>query len=130
MKCGKSVWKGGTLKQQEGEQVCTFFCRPEQRNQYSDSLGAGRSGFQCQKVRKTFSSLRPSRVALEPTQPPVKLEPGIKRRGVALTTHSYLALRLRMSRALPLLPLPPPTRRNPTIQFNVVCTVHHIAMCR
>jgi hypothetical protein len=45
------------------------------------------------------------RLALGPTQPPIQwvpvvLSPGVKRgRGVTLTTHPHLVLRLRMSRS-------------------------------
>jgi hypothetical protein len=59
MQYRKSAWKGGTLKQQEGKQVCTFFCRPGQRNRYSDSLRAGRFGSQIPEGAKKFSSLHP-----------------------------------------------------------------------
>jgi hypothetical protein len=54
--------------------------------------------------QRIFLVASASRLALEPTQPPVQwvpgvLSPGVKRgRGVMLTTHTHLVPRLRMSR--------------------------------
>jgi hypothetical protein len=98
------------LKEQEDKQNCTIFCRPGQRNHCSGSLGAGWFGVPTAEGANCFFSLHQSRPALRPTQPSLKLIPGLlppvsSDWRVALTTHPNLTLGLRTSGAVPLLPL-------------------------
>jgi hypothetical protein len=72
-----------------------------QLSQYSVWLRTGRPGFDPRQRQNIFPLTSVSRPALGPTQPPVQwvpgaLSPAVKRgRGVMLTTHPLLVLRLR-----------------------------------
>jgi hypothetical protein len=76
-----------------------------QLSQHSVWLQTGRLGFDPRQRQRIFPLASASRPALGPTQSPVQwvpgvFSPGVKRgRGVMLTTHPHLVLRLRMSRS-------------------------------
>jgi len=72
-------------------------CGSGQRSRYSDSLGAGRSGYRI-TVRARFSVLVPTGPAAYPascTMTAGSISWGQSGLGVVLTTHSHIALRLK-----------------------------------
>jgi hypothetical protein len=68
-------------------------------------LRAGQSGVRILVGKRVFLLFKTFWPALGPTQPPTQLVPGFFPRGAKLTTHLDLVLRLRMSGAVPHLPL-------------------------
>ena len=78
-------------------EILSGLCGPEQRSRYSDLLGAGWSGYRI-TVRARFSVLvqtGPGAYPASCTMGTGSLSWGQNRLGVALTTHSHIALRLK-----------------------------------
>ena len=80
------------------EDLCTFV-GPRQCSRYRDSLLAGRFGNRIPVEGGWGDNRHPSRPALGPTQPRIQRVPGFFRglsgRDMTLTTHPYLAPRLK-----------------------------------